>query len=160
MKNTAMMLLFLLSSYTWSFDQASKDVSYKADSLLLNMKSWENNHLKSKLSERISENQHLLDFINTYHAQLMETDHDRAYEYFSKTLIEDQSSLVFIGENFSDIGTSESLDLDGVLASSAMLNTEFENMMKYSLRLSGSKYLVNRILYYGLMEKYSSIQKI
>ena len=124
------------------------------------MKSWENNHLKSKLSERISENQHLLDFINTYHAQLMETDHDRAYEYFSKTLIEDQSSLIFIGEKFSGIGTSESLDLDGVLASSAMLNTEFENMMKYSLRLSGSKYLVNRILYYGLMEKYSSIQKI
>lgn len=157
MKPMLLMVMLVMSAYGWSFDQASKDVSYQADSLLLSMQSWESDALKSKLSQRISDNQHLLDFINTYHVQLMETDHDRAYEYFSKTLIEDQSSLIFIGESFSNIGTSESLDLDGILAESTMLNSELENMFKYSLRLSGSKYLVNRILYYGLMEKYSSI---
>ena len=148
-------VLLSLALPAWSLSEASKSVSLKASQLLNEISVWESNQLKHVLSRKIAENQFLLAFLNEYHDQLELTEHDRSFEYFSKSLIEDQKSLVFISEHLSVIGSSESLNFDLILSSNTMLKTEFDGMLKYNMSMVGSRSFVNRILYHGLMDKYA-----
>jgi len=150
-------ILFISASSTWALGKASADASLQAEQLLVDIKTWDNQRLKQFLSNKITQNQYLLTFLKEFHEQLAVTEHDRAYEYFSKSVIEDQMSLVFISNHLSSVGTIESLDLDEILSKNSMLQAEFDGMLKYNLSLSGSRSLVNRILYYGLMEKYATL---
>lgn len=150
-------ILFMSAPSTWALGKASADAASQADQMLENIKAWDNDRLKQFLSNKIAQNQYLLTFLKEFHDQLVVTEHDRSYEYYSKSIIEDQMSLVFISNHLSSVGTVESLDLDKILSSNSMLQSEFDGMLKYNLSLSGSRSLVNRILYYGLMEKYASL---
>lgn len=148
-------LLVSFASPVWSLADSAKRVSYEAMLLLKDIEVWEGRQLKDVLSNKIYENQFLLAFINEFHDQMELTEHDAVFEYFSKSLIEDQQSLLFISENLSVIASSESLNLDLILNNNAMLKMEFDGMLRYNLSMVGSRSLVNRILYYGLMDKYA-----
>jgi len=147
-------LLMSFSAVSFGIERASQQSTQQAQQVLLELQTWKNKDLKSLLAYRMTENKYMLDFINEYHAQLGETELDKAYEYFAKSLIEDQNSLAFIFEQLANVSTSEELNLDQFLASKARLKSEVEFLLGNNIQLASGKGLVNRVLYYGLMDKY------
>ncbi len=147
-------LLMTLSAVSFGIERASQKSTLQAQQVLLELQSWESKNLKSLLAYRMTENKYMLDFLNEYHAQLGETELDNAYEYFAKSLIEDKNSLAFIFEQLANVSTSEELNLDQFLASKARLKSEVEFLLGNNIQLASGKGLVNRVLYYGLMDKY------
>ncbi len=88
-------ILLISVPSTWALGKASADAYSQADQMLVSSITWDNVHLKQFLSNKITQNQYLLTFLKEFHDQLaeIETEHDRAYEVYSKSIIEDQMSL-------------------------------------------------------------------
>lgn len=148
-------VITVFSSLTMAIEQQTLHASQLADRVMSEMHSWDNKKLKAFLQHRMSENQHLLGFLTEYHSQLEKTELDTAYNYFVKALIEDQKGLAFVGQNLNAIDSAEELQLDEFLQAKPGLNSEVNQVLANRVRMESSKAVVNRVLYYSLMDKYA-----
>ena len=153
---TLITLGFLLISFNaMGIEQQSMQASQLADRVMSEMHSWDNQKLKAYLRHRMSENQHLLGFLSEFHGQLEQTELDNAYNYFVKSLIEDQKGLAFVGQSLNAVDSAEEVKMDVFLSEKPVLKNEVHQVLANNLRIESSKAVVNRVLYYSLMDKYS-----
>jgi hypothetical protein len=122
---------------------------------MVEMASWNSPELRPALEYRLTDNQHLLRFLHEYRDELVSTELDQNYQYFVNALIEDQKGLAFVGSHLGALDMAENLELDGFLEHKPNLKSEVTQALGNNLRLDSSKRVVNRVLYYSLMEKYA-----
>jgi len=90
--NILFLLLLLLPAITIAADNPKK-VSQLAQATLNTLNQWDNRLLKTYLQHRISENQHLITFINESRVAAVKTEHDASYNQYVASLLKDQQSL-------------------------------------------------------------------
>ncbi len=158
MKLFLMALLFLGVSHLSVATTAEADATRQQASKVLNdLKSWGNVRIKQALQHRITENQFMLTFITEYHDQLPETEIDSSYKYAVESLLKDQAALIYISKNLSKIDMSEELKLDEYFSEHVSFAKDIEQTLANNLRKMSGKALVNRVLYYSLINKYPVI---
>ena len=153
-KVIALMVLMVWHVAANGSEIQSRQVSSLANDALAELQTWQNQKLKALLQYRMSENQYLLSFINEFHESLAKTELDSTYEYFVQSLIEDQKGLAFVSTHLNLVDSAESLDLDGFLNQKPNLEQEVNQALANNLRIESGKAVVNRVLYYSLMNKY------
>ncbi len=129
----------------------------QATRVLNDLKSWENIRIKQALQHRMSENQFMLTFILEHHDQLPETEIDSSYKYAVESLLKDQAALIYISKNLSKVAMSEELKLDEYFSEHVSFAKDIEQTLANNLRKMSGKALVNRVLYYSLINKYPVI---
>lgn len=143
------------NSLAMGVEQKSRQAIELADRVMSEMHSWENKNLKFYLQHRMAENQHLLGVLKEFHVDLEQTELDSAYNYFVNSLIEDQKGLAFVSHNLNSVDSAEALNLDVFLSEKPNLKNEVDQALANKLRIDSGKRVVDRVLYYSLMEKYS-----
>jgi len=152
--NILFLLLLLLPAITIAADNPKK-VSQLAQATLNTLNQWDNRLLKTYLQHRISENQHLITFINESRVAAVKTEHDASYNQYVASLLKDQQSLAQLSKALQAYGQSEKLDFDSMLGNWPLFHYNLKNNLNKTLTYEQGNRLLNRVLYFSLQDKYA-----
>ena len=152
--NILFLFLFLLPSIGVASDNPQK-VSQQAQATLNTLNLWDNKFLKAYLQHRISENQHLIRFINESRIGTVKTEHDASYNQYVASLLHDQQALARLSIALQAYGQSENLDFDSMLGNWPLFHYSLKNNLNQELTFEQGNRLLNRVLYFSLQDKYA-----
>ncbi len=134
---------------------SSRSVSRQAQETLYKLKQWDNQVLKAYLQHRISENQHLIAFINESGLDAITTENDTSYDEYVASLLSDQSTLARLSKDLLSYSKSQELDFDAMLDSWPLFHISLKEHINSELNNEQGKRLLNRVLYFSLQDKYA-----
>jgi len=147
-----LLVVFPLANY--AADNPRK-VSQQAQATLNTLKQWDNQLLKAYLQHRISENQHLITFVNESRVAAVKTEHDASYNQYVASLLKDQQSLARLSKALQVHGQLEKLDFDSMLENWPLFHYTLKNNLNKTLTYEQGNRLLNRVLYFSLQDKYA-----
>ncbi|MEY8204543.1 MAG: hypothetical protein RPR40_05635 [Bermanella sp.] len=147
-------LLLALSVVSYAADNPLK-VSHQAQATLHNLNQWENRLLRTYLQHRISENQHLIGFINESRVEAVKTEHDASYNQYVASLLNDQQSLARLSKALLAHGRAENLDFDSMLGNWPVFHHHLKHNLNKTLTAEQGDRLLKRVLYFSLQDKYA-----
>lgn len=133
-----------------------KAVNLQTQSLLSGLNHWNGKQLKNMLTQRIYDNQSLINVIQDNQNHLVNTELDQDYNQFLSSLLEDQKTLIEVTDYLATIDTEKRLHLDIYLTRKPALNAKIQRILSHSLHTQSSRNVVNQVLYFTLMEKHAS----
>jgi|GEM_PF-2624634 len=155
LQHSALILLLVVSPLvSYAADHPLK-VSRQAQATLSSLNQWDNQLLKTYLQHRISENQHLISFINESRVAAVKTEHDASYNQYVASLLKDQQSLARLSQALQVHGQSEKLDFDSMLENWPLFHYTLKNNLNKTLTYEQGNRLLNRVLYFSLQDKYA-----
>ncbi len=158
MKTLQFSILFLclglLPSPNYAADN-SYFVSRQAQLTLTQLEHWDNQVLKAYLQYRISENQHLIDFINKSGLDTVKSENDASYDVYVASLLKDQQTLSRLSKGLQHFSKSQKLDFDAMLNSWPLFHMSLKQDLNRELNNEQGKRLLNRVLYFSLQDKYA-----
>jgi len=154
-QHSALLLLLVVFSLANHAADNPRKVSRQAQVTLYNLNQWDNQILKTYLQHRISENQHLINFINESPVAAVKTEHDASYNQYVASLLKDQQSLAQLSKALQAYGQSEKLDFDSMLGNWPLFHHTLKNNLNKTLTYEQGSRLLNRVLYFSLQDKYA-----
>lgn len=154
-------IIFFLTVYSMAFSYivTASDihsVNQQTKSLLSDLQGWNAKQLKDMLTQRIHDNQTLIEVIQNNEKQLVNTELDKEYDKFLTGLLEDQKALVKVTNYIAEIDTQKRLHLDIYLSRKPALKAKIQRILSHSMHTESSLNVVNQVLYFTLMEKHAS----
>ena len=150
------LLIAVLAAFCLSATASDlRSVNHQTQTLLTGIEDWNGTQLKDMLTQRIHDNQKLIDVIQNNQDSLVKTEVDQDYSMFLKSLLEDQKALVMVTEYLANIDTQRRLHLDIYLSRKPALKAKIERILSHNLHTRSSRNVVNQVLYFTLMEKYA-----
>ncbi len=155
MKSFLITILIVSLSHLAVADTEEANLSRaQAAQVLREIQSWDNVRIKTVLQARIKDNQYMLKFISEHHDELAKTEIDASYKSTVKSLLRDQAALIYISKNLSGVDKAEQLELDKYFEEHFTFSKEIEEGLSRNLMKMSGKALVDRVLYYSLINKY------
>ncbi len=138
-----------------SVTQNAYDTWRAAQTALVQLESMEGEATREMLIARIAEHMSLLSVVSQPAFKEYALGDVQAYVRFVSKIINEQSGLVSLASHLSQIATAEGLAYDDILAKRRFLMEEWTYCMENrDLSRSQLTNLLNRMLYFGLNEKY------
>jgi hypothetical protein len=149
-------ILFLLALplYGHCTDNSHK-VSHQVQASIDKLKQWDKQLISHYLQFRISENQHLIDFVNESHVNDVKTEHDEGYNQYLSSLLKDQATLAELSKNLLKYSQAQNLDIDSVLVHRPLLRSSVKRDINKVLDGASGKRILNKMLYFSLQDKYA-----
>ncbi len=147
--------LLVLPLYGHATDNPHK-VSYQAQTSLNNLKQWDNHVIKQYLQFRITENQHLINFVNESKLNAVKTEFDTSYNLYLSSLLKDQATLAYLSKHLLNFSQTQKLDFDSMLEHRPLLRSSVKRDINKVLDSASGNRLLNRMLYFSLQDKYAA----
>ncbi len=154
MQISCLLLLITLSLYGYASDNPLK-VSQQAQVSLDGLKQWDNPVISRTLQVRITENQALINFVNTSNLNAITTEHDADYNEYFLSLLKDQATLAQLSKSLLGYSQSQALDFDGMLHQRPLFRSHLKRALNEILDRQSGKRLLNKMLYFSLQDKYA-----